>query len=218
MIRRRRHRPPSGVSSRHAHTGTYSMKLTINTESGTAGCRQNRDVEARSGDTFVYSAWYYLPRREVPIREHAECLSVQVGLAFRCLDRDGSFLDNQHRAKPTRVPTPTRVEVEGRTHGITLKACPALSPIRRYRRESTVSAAWLSRFGGGSRSARTSSSLETSLGVWPCARTASCSGTCGMFARSIRMEGRAGASQITRTAFETTRRRSSSTTRTVARP
>ena len=45
------------------------MKLTINTESGKAGCRQNRDVEARSGDTFVYSAWYYLPRREVPIRD-----------------------------------------------------------------------------------------------------------------------------------------------------
>lgn len=45
------------------------MKLTINTESGTAGCRQNRDVEARSGETFIYSAWYYLPRREVPTRD-----------------------------------------------------------------------------------------------------------------------------------------------------
>jgi len=63
------YRPPSGVSSRHAHTGRYSMKLTINTESGTAGCRQNRDVEARSGETFVYSAWYYLPRREVSTRD-----------------------------------------------------------------------------------------------------------------------------------------------------
>lgn len=45
------------------------MKLTINTESGKAGCRQNRDVEARTGDTFVYSAWYYLPRREVPTHD-----------------------------------------------------------------------------------------------------------------------------------------------------
>ena len=52
-----------------------------------------------------------------PDPRHVECLSVQVGLAFRCLDRDGSFLDNQHRAKPTRWSTPTRVEVEGRTHG-----------------------------------------------------------------------------------------------------
>jgi hypothetical protein len=47
----------------------YSMKLTINTESGPAGCRQVRNVEARSGKTFVYSAWYYLPRREVPTRD-----------------------------------------------------------------------------------------------------------------------------------------------------
>jgi hypothetical protein len=45
------------------------MKLTINTESGKAGCRQNRDVEARSGKTLVYSAWYYLPRREVPTKD-----------------------------------------------------------------------------------------------------------------------------------------------------
>jgi hypothetical protein len=45
------------------------MKLTISTESGTAGCRQNRDVEARSGDAFVYSAWYYLPEGEVPTRD-----------------------------------------------------------------------------------------------------------------------------------------------------
>src|SRR6187402_2134565 len=63
------HRPPNGVSSRHAHTGKYSMKMTINTESGKAGCRQNRDVEARTGGTFVYSAWYYLPRREVPTED-----------------------------------------------------------------------------------------------------------------------------------------------------
>ena len=45
------------------------MKLKINTESGKAGCRQNRDVEARTGKTFVYSAWYYLPRREVPTHD-----------------------------------------------------------------------------------------------------------------------------------------------------
>ena len=45
------------------------MKMTINTESGKAGCRQNRNVEARTGGPFVYSAWYYLPRREVPTRD-----------------------------------------------------------------------------------------------------------------------------------------------------
>jgi len=45
------------------------MKMMIKTESGTAGCRQNRDVEARTGRTFVYSAWYYLPRREVPTHD-----------------------------------------------------------------------------------------------------------------------------------------------------
>jgi hypothetical protein len=45
------------------------MKLTINTKSGTAGCRQTRNVEAKSGKTFVYSAWYFLPRREVPTRD-----------------------------------------------------------------------------------------------------------------------------------------------------
>ena len=45
------------------------MELTINTKFGKAGCRQNRDVEARTGKTFVYSAWYYLPRREVPTRD-----------------------------------------------------------------------------------------------------------------------------------------------------
>jgi hypothetical protein len=45
------------------------MKLTIDTEFGRAGCRQSRNVEARSGETFVFSAWYYLPRREVPTRD-----------------------------------------------------------------------------------------------------------------------------------------------------
>ena len=147
------YRPPEGVSSRHAHNGKYSMKLTINTESGKAGCRQNRDVEARTGDTFVYSAWYYLPRREVPTQRHVECLSVQVGLAYRCLDRNGSFLDDQHRAKPTRS-TSTRVEVERRTHGSHARR------IRSFRRFADTganvpsAAAGLSQFGGGSRSAR----------------------------------------------------------------
>jgi hypothetical protein len=44
------------------------MKMTINTEFGKAGCRQNRNVEAKTGKTFVYSAWYFLPRREVPTK------------------------------------------------------------------------------------------------------------------------------------------------------
>src|SRR4029078_4017540 len=63
------YRPPNGVSSRPAHKGQYSMELTITTRSGTAGCRQNREVEARTGNTFVYSAWYYLLRREIPTRD-----------------------------------------------------------------------------------------------------------------------------------------------------
>jgi hypothetical protein len=45
------------------------MKMTINTEFGVAGCRQSRNAEAKTGGTFVYSAWYYLPRREVPTRD-----------------------------------------------------------------------------------------------------------------------------------------------------
>jgi hypothetical protein len=44
------------------------MKMTINTEFGVAGCRQSRNAEAKTGGTFVYSAWYYLPRREVPTK------------------------------------------------------------------------------------------------------------------------------------------------------
>jgi hypothetical protein len=45
------------------------MKMTIDTTFGTAGCRENRDVEARTGGTFHYSAWFYLPRREVPTQD-----------------------------------------------------------------------------------------------------------------------------------------------------
>lgn len=79
-----------------------------------------------------------------------------------------------------RVSTPTRVEVERRTHGSHARRARSF---RQYRRECT---------GGGSRSTPTSSSLETSAAVWPRARTASCSGTCGVFARIIRWKAELG--------------------------
>ena len=111
------YRPPKGVSSRHAHKGKYSMKLTINTKSGTAGCRQNRDVEARSGNTFVYSAWYYLPRREVPTRDMWNVFQFKSDSpSVVSIGTDPFWTINIVR-RPTGWSTPTRVEVEGRTHG-----------------------------------------------------------------------------------------------------
>lgn len=37
------------------------MKMTINLADGESGCRQFRHQESRSGETFYYGAWYYLP-------------------------------------------------------------------------------------------------------------------------------------------------------------
>ena len=54
-------RPPNGVSTEVAHSGRYAMKMTINVADDESGCRQFRHQESRSGETFYYGAWYYLP-------------------------------------------------------------------------------------------------------------------------------------------------------------
>jgi Polysaccharide lyase/CARDB len=57
-------RPPNGVSTDVAHSGRYSMKMTIDTANRTeSGCRQFRHAESVSGNTYYYGAWYYLPAR-----------------------------------------------------------------------------------------------------------------------------------------------------------
>jgi hypothetical protein len=54
-------RPPDGVSTEYAHSGRYSMKLTINSKR-TAGCRQFRKPEPVSGKPYYYSAWFFIPK------------------------------------------------------------------------------------------------------------------------------------------------------------
>jgi hypothetical protein len=54
-------RPPNGVTSEVAHSGKFSMKMTVDLGLGEAGCRQFRHEESRTGGTFYYGAWYYLP-------------------------------------------------------------------------------------------------------------------------------------------------------------
>ena len=144
------YRPPKGVSSRHAHKGKYSMKLTINTKSGTAGCRQNRDVEARSGNTFVYSAWYYLPRREVPTRDMWNVFQFKSDSpSVVSIGTDPFWTINivqGRRGGPLRLVLKWKGGLTDHTQGVS-----GPSPIRRYRRECTVRAAGLSQFGAGSK-------------------------------------------------------------------
>ena len=59
-------RPQNGVSSEHAHSGRYSMKLTIDT-SVESGCRQFRHEEAITGKPLYYSAWFYIPQYYHPL-------------------------------------------------------------------------------------------------------------------------------------------------------
>jgi hypothetical protein len=54
-------RPPNGVSTDVAHSGRYSMAMTIDTSQGDAGCRQARIEESRSGRPYHYGAWLYVP-------------------------------------------------------------------------------------------------------------------------------------------------------------
>ncbi|MCB9100068.1 MAG: heparin lyase I family protein [Anaerolineales bacterium] len=55
-------RPPNGVSTEQAHSGQYSMKLTIYSINMDSGCRQFRKPEPVSGETYYYSAWFYIPQ------------------------------------------------------------------------------------------------------------------------------------------------------------
>jgi Polysaccharide lyase len=59
------------VADGHAHSGSYSMKMTID-GSGLpkAGCRQARTQESQSGKTYVYEAWFYLPRDVLTKNNH----------------------------------------------------------------------------------------------------------------------------------------------------
>lgn len=55
-------RPPGGVSTEQAHSGRYSMKMTIDTSTQESGCRQFRHEESLTGNTYYYGAWYYIPQ------------------------------------------------------------------------------------------------------------------------------------------------------------
>jgi hypothetical protein len=55
-------RPENGVTTEQAHSGKYSMKLTIDT-SVQSGCRQFRWVESNRGEPLYYSAWFYFPQK-----------------------------------------------------------------------------------------------------------------------------------------------------------
>jgi hypothetical protein len=61
-------RPLNGVTTQEAHSGAFSMEMTIDTRGGKAGCRQHRTVEIREGGTYYYSAWYFIPRPSWPRR------------------------------------------------------------------------------------------------------------------------------------------------------
>jgi hypothetical protein len=54
-------RPSNGVSTEHAHSGLYSMKMTIDTSVQESGCRQFRNQEPEAGGTYYYGAWYFIP-------------------------------------------------------------------------------------------------------------------------------------------------------------
>jgi hypothetical protein len=54
-------RPANGVSTEQAHSGIYSMKMTADTTTRESGCRQFRSPESKTGNTYYYSAWLYVP-------------------------------------------------------------------------------------------------------------------------------------------------------------
>ena len=53
----------SSASSRYAHTGDYSAKLTLTDVDSTQGVRLFRWAEPRAYDELYYSVWYYFPER-----------------------------------------------------------------------------------------------------------------------------------------------------------
>jgi len=58
-------RPPNGVSTDVAHSGQYSMKMTIDSTVQGSGCRQFRYPEIMSGDAYYYSVWLYYPENYI---------------------------------------------------------------------------------------------------------------------------------------------------------
>ncbi|MCC6456167.1 MAG: heparin lyase I family protein [Caldilineaceae bacterium] len=56
------YRPANGVGTEQAHSGSYSMKMTIDSRQE-AGCRQFRKAEPASGYPLYYSAWFYIPQK-----------------------------------------------------------------------------------------------------------------------------------------------------------
>lgn len=56
-------RPKNGVVSDIAHTGKYSMKMSIHSWFPHSGCRQFRYPEIKTGTDYYYSAWIYFPKK-----------------------------------------------------------------------------------------------------------------------------------------------------------
>ncbi|MCC6456103.1 MAG: hypothetical protein IT328_14205 [Caldilineaceae bacterium] len=55
-------RPENGVSTEQAHSGSYSIKMIIETTE-TSACRNYRKPEPESGLPLCYGAWYYIPEK-----------------------------------------------------------------------------------------------------------------------------------------------------------
>jgi len=53
-------RPSTGVTTEQAHSGSYSMKMTVALPPE-SGCRQFRSVESKTNNTYYYSAWLNVP-------------------------------------------------------------------------------------------------------------------------------------------------------------
>ena len=56
-------RPSNGVTTEQAHSGRFSMKMTIDTSKGQSGCRQFRHEESARGGEYFYSAWMMIPKQ-----------------------------------------------------------------------------------------------------------------------------------------------------------
>ena len=54
-------RVANGVTTNVAHSGRYSMAMTIDTSGGESGCRQARYEESKRDKAYYYGAWLYLP-------------------------------------------------------------------------------------------------------------------------------------------------------------
>ena len=54
-------RPQNGVSTEAAHSGKYSVTMTINVDDDQSGCRTFRHEESARGGEYFYSAWMMIP-------------------------------------------------------------------------------------------------------------------------------------------------------------